>query len=151
MAKQSCLKRLFSFLPHLVVSFLWVGPLSEHGVGASSVADGGEGGAGHPDPEITVGGPAGKNFLGAFGSHFGLIISATEAVSRLRDLSLPLVRAFWGSVICAKCFVFWFLSWSPRAGLLTIMNGARYLWYGKVGPNILNKYTAPWPLLFPLT
>ena len=26
-----------------------------------------------------------------------------------------------------------FLSWSPRAGLLTVMNGARYLWYGKVG------------------
>ena len=55
-------------------------------------AAGGRGGAGHPDPEITVGGPAGKNFLGAFGSHFGLIISATEAVSRLRDLSLLALR-----------------------------------------------------------
>ena len=24
------------------------------------------------------------------------------------------------------------------------MNGARYLWYGKVGLNILDTYTAPW-------
>ncbi|KAM7438042.1 hypothetical protein ABFA07_012446 [Porites harrisoni] len=35
-------------------------------------------------------------------------------------------------------------SWSPRAGLLTIMNGARYLWYGKTvdvaaGGSLLNE------------
>lgn len=87
----------FQFLRHLVVSLLWVGPLS-------------------PAP------------------------------------ALSLVRAFWGPLICAKCFIvclFVFFSWSPRAGLLTIMNGARYLWYGKVGLNILDTYTAPWAFAFP--
>ena len=65
--------------------------------------------------------------------------------------ALSLVRAFWGPVICAKCFIvcLFFFSWSPRAGLLTIMNGARYLWYGKVGLNILDTYTAPWAFAFP--